>query len=200
MSSRDAILKAIRQHPLEPTELPTFGENWIQFEDPHAQFAKVLELVGGRCIRVKTRDDVNRELAALPAFSGAKVRYSSVGDVGMSCLDPASVTDPHELESVDFAVLRGELAVAENAAVWITDEKMPHRVVYFIAQHLALVVPAKRVVHHLGEAYRAINIGQRHFGAFISGPSKTADIEQSLVIGAHGPRSHLVFLVDQEEF
>jgi L-lactate dehydrogenase complex protein LldG len=45
------------------------------------------------------------------------------------------------------------------------------------------------------QAYDALTFGRAEFGTFIAGPSKTADIEQSLVIGAHGPRSLTVFCI-----
>jgi L-lactate dehydrogenase complex protein LldG len=65
------------------------------------------------------------------------------------------------------------------------------------------VVPAGEIVDHMHAAYDRLGVAglggsafaQPMFGAFISGPSKTADIEQSLVIGAHGPRSLTVFLL-----
>jgi L-lactate dehydrogenase complex protein LldG len=67
--------------------------------------------------------------------------------------------------------------------------------VFVVAQHLALVVPAAELVQDLHEAYRRIRFDGPGFGLFIAGPSKTADIEQALVIGAHGARSATVFLV-----
>ena len=90
----------------------------------------------------------------------------------------------------------GELAVAENAAVWVTDDGLKHRVVAFIARQLVLVVSSDAVVDTMHHAYERLAFGQRGFGVFISGPSKTADIEQSLVIGAHGPKALTVFLLD----
>jgi L-lactate dehydrogenase complex protein LldG len=62
---------------------------------------------------------------------------------------------------------------------------------------MALVVPAAAVVHNMHEAYGRIEVGRHRFAGFISGPSKTADIEQSLVIGAHGARSLTVYLVQE---
>ena len=93
-------------------------------------------------------------------------------------------------------VAPGEFAVAENAAVWVTDQSLRHRVLYFLSQHMALVVPANQLLHNMHEAYRRLSFDRPQFGLFISGPSKTADIEQSLVIGAHGPRSLTVFLME----
>ncbi len=195
--SRAAILETIRSIQLTPTELPSLDQNWIRYEDPITQYATVLAGVGGQCVRVAKLADVNAHLQTLPQFADAKVRCSLVDGCGLPTLDAQAVTDPHDLERVDYAVLPGQLAVAENGAVWVTDEHLRFRVLYFLCQHLALIVSTRDLVHNMHEAYARISVGQRQFGAFISGPSKTADIEQSLVIGAHGPRSHFVFLVDE---
>jgi len=199
MNSRQSILKAIRQTQRDPTPLPTLDQEWIEYVDVIEQFATVLESVGGKCMRVASRGEIDEHLAAIPQFESASVRASTVEGVGRPTVALESVKDPHELETVDFAVLSGNLAVAENGAVWVTDRLLTQRVLYFIPQHLALVVPASKVVPNMHEAYRHLAFDQRRFGTFISGPSKTADIEQSLVIGAHGPRSHTVFLVDGDQ-
>ena len=67
----------------------------------------------------------------------------------------------------------------------------------FISQHLAVVIDKNDIVPTLHEAYDRINSLSYDFGIFIAGPSKTADIEQSLVLGAHGPKSMTVFLLDR---
>lgn len=195
MSSRDQTLTAIRRHLPEFTPLPELDGPWIVYPDPTAQFASVLEMIGGRCIRVPDSAAVSRALETLPAFAGAQKTLSLAPGVGPANVDMETITDPHQLEDIDFAILPGEFAVAENAAVWITAAAVKHRVIYFLCQHLALVVPAADVVNNLNEAYQRIAFAGPQFGAFIAGPSKTADIEQSLVIGAHGPKSMTVFLV-----
>ncbi len=91
-------------------------------------------------------------------------------------------------------MVRGEFAVAENGAVWVSGNAMKHRALLFLAQHLALVVSEKEIVRDLHQAYSRLSFSENGYGVFISGPSKTADIEQSLVMGAHGPRSLTVFL------
>lgn len=195
MSSRAAILSNIRQHLPQSSPLPELEGPWITFPDPVAQFAAVLEMIGGRCIRVANRDALQNELKQLPAFAAAHKTLSLIDGVGTPEVALQDVADPHQLDDVDFAILPGEFAVAENAAVWVTDVHLKHRVIYFLCQHLALVVQAENVVNNMAEAYQRVHIDQPQFGAFIAGPSKTADIEQSLVIGAHGPRSMTVFLV-----
>lgn len=194
MNSRDRILSDLRGQELPPAELPSLEQAWIRYDDPLAQFTALVESVGGRVVQLHSRDQLPAALAELPAFSAAKEIVSGVADVAGN-VELATVDDPHALETVDFAVFPAEFAVAENGAVWVTDEHVRHRAIYFITQHLALVLPADAIVHNLHEAYARIALGQSSLGVFISGPSKTADIEQSLVIGAHGPRSLTVFLV-----
>ncbi len=198
-SSRDAILNAIRNQTLEPTPLPTLEQSWIQFGDPTAQFETVLESVGGKCVRCGSLADVQSALENVTEFQTAVVRCSTVEGIGKPTMSIDEIDDPHALETVDFAVLRGQFAVAENGSVWVTDEGLRHRVPYFLSQHLALIVPSSEVIPNMHEAYKRVTFEERSFGCFVSGPSKTADIEQSLVIGAHGPRSHIVFLVDSAE-
>jgi L-lactate dehydrogenase complex protein LldG len=128
-------------------------------------------------------------------YVSARQTASLVPGAGRSTVDVQAMDDPHHVVDVEFALLPGEFAVAENAAVWITDATVRHRVLYFACQHLGLVVPAGQIVHNLAEAYQRISLTGPQFGAFLAGPSKTADIEQSLVIGAHGPKSLTVFLL-----
>ncbi len=195
MSSRDAILTAIRKHLPESSPLPDFEGPWIQYPDPFAQFASVLEMIGGRCIRVSSEAEIAAQLAQLPQYNSAKQTLSLVPAAFTGTTSMDLIHDPHDLADIDFAILPGEVAVAENAAVWVNELHVRHRVIYFLCQHLALVVPAANLVHNLHEAYDKISVSASPYGGFIAGPSKTADIEQSLVIGAHGPRSMTVFLV-----
>lgn len=197
MSSRDQILQSIRSHSIPSGSLPELMSAGVQYDDPMAKFCEVLAMVGGRGVHVATLAEAQQALSEIPTYQSAKRKVSACPGIGETNFDAASVTDPHDFEAVDFAVLPGLIACAENAAVWVTDEKVPHRVLYFLTQHLALVVPSRSLVHNLGQAYPQINVQAARFSAWISGPSKTADIEQSLVIGAHGPRSLTVFLVDE---
>jgi L-lactate dehydrogenase complex protein LldG len=80
--------------------------------------------------------------------------------------------------------------------VWVEGRALHHRAVFVIANHLALVVRARDIVHHMHEAYQRLAGRPRGYGLFISGPSKTADIEQVLVVGAQGARTCTVLVID----
>jgi len=204
-NDREQILAAIRKHPLASHARPDErGGTWIRYESPAEHFAEVLQSVGGTCQRVANAFEVARHVAELPTYVAAEQRCCDVSlpDTAMVAaeldwnVDLDAVDDPHRLAMLDFALLPGEFGVAENAAVWVTARHVHQRVSYFIAQHLAFVVPYDNMVHNMHEAYERLSFADNTFGCFVSGPSKTADIEQSLVIGAHGARSLTVFLVE----
>lgn len=203
-SSRQQILSAIRRSRPPAVDLPTLDRPWTEYEDRRQQFAGVIETVGGLVVAVRDVAELNDQLRGLPAYTKARNIGSLLPGVGQPNVDLMHVASPHDLADLDIAILPGQFAVAENGAVWVTDEGLPHRVVFFLAQHLVLVVPAGEIVDNMHAAYERLAgdgngrtaFAQPRFGAFISGPSKTADIEQSLVIGAHGARSLTVFLLE----
>ncbi|MEQ8785321.1 MAG: LUD domain-containing protein [Pirellulaceae bacterium] len=196
MSSKADILARIRRNPTPAAPLPELEEAWITYPDPVAHFFEVLTSVGGQGQAVSNGDGAADAIRQLPCLADARRIVCRVEGVALGNVDLAAVADPHDLADIDLAILPAEFAVAENGAVWVTDRGLPHRVLYFITQHLVLVVPRREIVHNLHEAYRRLKFEEPGYGLFISGPSKTADIEQSLVIGAHGPRSLTVLLCD----
>lgn len=197
MTSRDDILSSIRKHLPQSAEQPELQGDWIEFDDPVEQFITVLESVGGQGVRVNSIDEINDHLKTIEAYTKGEQVVSLVPNVGQPTLDLNTIDDPHDLAGVDFVIARGEFGVAENGAVWVTDRQINQRSIYFITQHMALVIPANEVVNNLHEAYAKLVFNGSFFGCYISGPSKTADIEQSLVIGAHGSRTQVVYLLDE---
>jgi L-lactate dehydrogenase complex protein LldG len=196
MSSRDDILSRLRQQTLPEQELPDLAGPWIHYENLAEQFAKTLSNIGGFCHFVPSYEEARVHLQSLESFQQAKQIASLIPDLVPGNVDERTCDDPHRLETIDYAILRGEFGVAENGAIWWWDDALRNRVLPFITQHLVLVIPANQIVPTMHAAYERISFGDRaRFGAFIAGPSKTADIEQSLVIGAHGPRSLTVYCV-----
>jgi len=194
-AARQSIVSRLREHAIAAPPLPEIDSSKLtKFDDPIATFCDLLSAVGGQPHQVAGIAEVEEMLTSLAEFESASCTASLVDRLPIGNFNPASVTDPHELESLDWMSVPGEFMVAENGAIWIDGRHLPHRVLLFITQYLAVVVPRSAIVHHMHEAYQRIS-SPPGFGVFVAGPSKTADIEQSLVLGAHGCRNLHVFIV-----
>ncbi|WP_066225769.1 LutC/YkgG family protein [Formosa haliotis] len=195
MSSRNDILASIKSNKPELLSIPTIDLE--VFEDSRAlvdEFVLKVETAGGQVVKVDSKDKVMNHVGTL--FPEAKVKYSALDYTGQfNTVDFETLTNPKDLEDLDVLVLESDLGVAENGAVWVKDNLLPMRVLPFITKHLVLVVHQEHLMPFMHQAYQKLNVEDTDFGVFISGPSKTADIEQSLVIGAHGALSLSVFLV-----
>ena len=193
MAARDEILQALRAAVPAEQALPDFARlNALRYPDVRERFAESVIEVGGQCIQV--RGALEEALRTIPEYAAARKVVSLVPGVAKANVDLESVTDPHDLHDVDFCVLGAELGVAENGACWIVQHGGRNRAAAFLTQHLAVVVRAETLVHNLHEAYPRVRIPNPGFAMWLSGPSKTADIEQALVIGAHGARSCTVLV------
>jgi L-lactate dehydrogenase complex protein LldG len=133
---------------------------------------------------VRFSDPVAAFREALAAAGGSLVALPDrpALDRALAAADPGAV------------VLAGGPAVAESGAVWWVPRDEAERRAAFLAERVILVVARAELVEDLHAAYRRIDPSASHYGCFVAGPSKTADIEQALVIGAHGPRALDVYL------
>ncbi|QDT64004.1 LutC/YkgG family protein [Calycomorphotria hydatis] len=207
MSSRDTILKSIRKNEMPEIPLPELdASEWIQYDDLIGQFSEVLAAVGGEAVVVSDLEAANEHLKSIEQFADAQKIVSLVDGVGSPNVDMNEVLEPHELADVDFAILLGKFGVAENGAIWLDLREAKHRVICVLSQYLAIVLSKDDIVPHMHAAYDRLtdapeienapaDFRSAGFGVFMSGPSKTADIEQSLVIGAHGAKGLTVYLV-----
>ncbi|HET7788107.1 MAG TPA: LUD domain-containing protein [Myxococcales bacterium] len=196
MAARDEILSALRAAAVPEAPLPDVSLfAAVRFPDLRDRFAKSVVEVGGRCVALAEGDSLEAALQAVPEYAAARKVASLVPGVAKANVDVAATRNPHDLRDVDFCVVSAELGVAENGACWIVHHGGANRAVLFLTQHLAVVVRGETLVHNLHEGYARAAIPAPGFALWLSGPSKTADIEQSLVIGAHGARSCTVFVV-----
>ncbi|MCD0488949.1 LUD domain-containing protein [Pedobacter sp. MC2016-14] len=191
MSSRENILKAALENQPAFVALPQINlESVINYENLAAQFDLILTRIGGT---VEHFEDEASLLARMASHSPEEFVINTI-TADAEGLANINKMNSVQLEAVDVAYVRGALGVAENGAVWMDENAMVNRLLPFICQHLVVVLKVNEIVPTMHHAYQKIEVNKTGFGSFIAGPSKTADIEQSLVIGAHGPRSLTLLL------
>ena len=193
MSSRNNILGWIEKNKPALTALPAINTNMVSnYDDVLVKFSATLKSIGGDVIEINSFDDLKNII--IEKNRSGKLVVNTIHQSGD--VDPHLLLMPKEiLNGVDTVIIKGEIAVAENGAVWLYESQMINRLLPFICQHLILVIEKKNIVATMHQAYQQIDTVKEGFGVFIAGPSKTADIEQSLVIGAHGARSLTVYAV-----
>lgn len=192
MNSKQSILEALRANSPAPLERGPLGFTPMKFEDPLAEFKeRVVKAAAARCM---TADSTTVDNIIKETYPDAKHIASNLKEVGCATIDPDTTEDPRELAGTDVAVVRGAFGVAENGAVWIP-RSFRHKALLFVPEALVILLDRKQIVCTMHDAYARPDFDTFDFGSFIAGPSKTADIEQALVIGAHGPRDVTVILL-----
>jgi L-lactate dehydrogenase complex protein LldG len=190
VTARQAILKAVRAARPPAVDLPG-PASFINASGDVVDRFTTTATAAGAVVIMADRAEIARVVAA--RYPMARRVLSVVQEVQSTVDVPR---DAHALADLDLFVAEGVLGVAENGAVWLPDSRLPHRAAPFIAEHLTLILARATIVPHLHAAYSAVDAAAESFGVFIAGPSKTADIEQALVIGAHGPTSLTIVLVE----
>jgi L-lactate dehydrogenase complex protein LldG len=194
MSSRDSILNKIKSNqPSSVNELPDLSVLGLEKFDVIETYKTVLKGIGGFCEEVSGLDEVKNYIAT--HYPTEKRMITTISELADIAETDWTNDDPHSLQNVELAVIKAHLGVAENSGLWVTDAILGQRVSPFIPQYLAIIVNKNDIVPTMQQAYERIGNLDYGFGTFIAGPSKTADIEQSLVLGAHGARGLTVFLM-----
>ena len=181
---------------------PPWSMKLLHTKTNFRSFVEVIKQVGGQAVILKDEENVNDVIKA--AYPDAKRIASTIKEIKnrkyntthyLSVLFyPDDVEESGDLDGTDVAIVDGRIGVCENGAVWLTQD-VEQRAVYFISEALVIILDRNNLVNNMHEAYKRIDTGEYGYGVFISGPSKTADIEQALVMGAHGARSVTVILI-----
>jgi L-lactate dehydrogenase complex protein LldG len=207
MASKEDILKKYRANVREKFDMPDLSDiRAITYPDPLLQFMNMTKSVGGNAIEVEKGRDINELIREL--YPDAKEIASNLPEITIATRNPDEVGRARDLNGTDVGVIRGSFGVAENACVWIP-QQMKEKAVCFISENLIILLDKKQIVNNMHEAYARLSnasgktagdtelFDQYGYGTFISGPSKTADIAQVLVMGAQAARSATVLLLDE---
>ena len=195
MSSKEDILKNYRANIREQFDMPDLSDiKAITYPNPLIQFMNMTKSVGGNAIEVEKDCDINELIREL--YPDAREIASNLPEITIATRNPDKVGRARDLNGTDVGVIRGVFGVAENACVWIP-QTMKEKAVCFISEHLIILLKKSEIVNNMHEAYRRIQFNDYGYGTFISGPSKTADIAQVLVMGAQAARSATILLLDE---
>lgn len=193
MNSKEKILMAVAANQPKLSALPDI--NFIKGDHTNIseKFIETLTAIGGKILQVNGFDEI---INYIKTYTGIGRRI--VSNIPELSEVTEKITElsvlPHTLQDVELAIIIAPWGVAENGAIWIKEDPSYQRILPFICQHLAIVLQKPNIVATMHEAYDKISLEKYGFATFIAGPSKTADIEQSLVLGAHGPRTMTIFL------
>ena len=193
MSNKEEILSKYRKNVREKFDMPSLDDiKGITYPSPLVQFISMTENVGGKVIELEEGQDVNKLIKEL--YPEAKEIASNLPEITIATRNPDTIGSPQALNGTDVGVVKGVFGVAENACVWIP-QTMEEKAVCFISENLVILLKKTEIVNNMHEAYKRISFNDYGYGTFISGPSKTADIAQVLVMGAQAARSATVVLI-----
>ncbi len=188
---KEQLFDKLRGSITQQFDMPAKPVKGIVYEDIIKQFIEISKTVGGKVIEVEATDDLNAVIRK--AYPDAKVFASNVKGI-QADLNPDTVATAADLNGTDVGIIQGEMGVAENGCIWVP-QTMKERAIYFISEELVILLDKKNIVNNMHEAYKRVEMNNYGYGVFISGPSKTADIEQALVMGAQAARGVTVILI-----
>lgn len=190
---KEDLFEKLRKNTKAQFDMPDMNIQGITYEDTVAQFVKMTETVGGKVLEARKTDDLNQIIRNL--YPEARVFASNLPFINIAQKNPDTVSAADELNGTDVGIVQGTVGVAENACVWIP-QTMKEKAVCFISEYLVIVLDRQNIVDNMHQAYSLIKMDPAYnFGTFISGPSKTADIEQALVMGAQAARGVTVLIL-----
>ncbi len=184
--SRESILKHIAMNkPSEKSLLNPWKKGSKIHENNIGNFITVAKSSGAEVMDLDSFDKM------IEWIEQQKKHQKSIIDLVQNSEELLSSEMINEPEMV---IISGQFGVAENGAVWLDENDMQVRKLPFLANHLVIVLKKENILTDMHEAYALVDLANIGFGVFIAGPSKTADIEQALVIGAHGPVKHTILI------
>ncbi len=215
MSSRDAILSRIRNGLSNEPErqLPPIPEVW-PVENPPVdkmadRFVEELEAVTGEVHRCDTMESAAEKLAEIVEGLDAEFIGRTdhalcdelVADLPPECfifdgVDP----DPAEQAKLPAALIGADTLLADTGSVMVACATPHHRLMCYLPPVCIVIAKTDQLVEHMPAAWekiaaRAADPELRGEFVFITGPSRTADIEKILILGVHGPKRLVVLLV-----
>ena len=220
--ARDEIMQSISAHlavsaRIEPAHVPVIpnanvhDSNYESASNSRSEmFCERLESVGGHCAIVRDEDEAARALNCLISELQARdgVKRIALSDALLVSRLTRDITaeqlavcpEVSDLFSYDAGVTMAQAGIAETGTLILEAEKERHRLVSLLPPVHIAVVKAEDICPTIGDALKRLR-GAGHGEmsraiTFITGPSRTADIELTLTIGVHGPKELHVIVIE----
>ena len=203
-AAREAILGSIRSHLA--ASLPSDGEDHPVHLENHvilskANFKESLESVNGHCIiTTDVTDALNRILTDLKP---RRIAISDDADVerwlrftDLEIDELGIAPNAHDIFRFDVGISMAQAAIAETGTLVLDSTRERHRLVSLVPPGHIAIINASSICETLSDALALLQKDKEISPAvtFITGPSRTADIELTLAIGVHGPQELFVIV------
>jgi L-lactate dehydrogenase complex protein LldG len=186
-SARESILSSIRTHlaaspPVDAHPVNPVNPVILSQEDPVTRFKESVESVSGHCIiTTDTADVLSRIIADL------KARRIANSD---------NPPNAHDIFGYEVGISTAQAGIAETGTLVLDSACERHRLISLVPPVHIAIINASAIVETLGDALTLLQKKEISPAiTFITGPSRTADIELTLAIGVHGPQE-LYVIVD----
>lgn len=211
MNSRHFILQQLEKQRKATKDfewLPVDGEATIYTENqlpPEERFKHELEKIKGHCVVCTDSNHLVAQLNRLYAQKQWQVVFCNSPELQKTLqqTDIQYTDQEADFENQQAAIVGAEFLVAQFGAVMTSSRLSSGRRQIAYAPELVVIASTSQLLHSIDEALDKLQ--QKYAGGLpsainlISGPSRTADIEKTLILGAHGPKELYVFLLKHEK-
>lgn len=206
-AAKEKILKKIRRALSESTPLP-FPESEGQQSvflpsevDMEVQFAEEFTHLLGKFVFCLDHAELTRQLSSLISSKEWKKIYAEPAITGMLAQQGVNLNPTAPLEEAEVALTSCECLVARTGSIVLSSAQELGRTSSVYAPVHVCIAYSSQLVYDVKDALQLVKDNhEENFPSlvtFATGPSRTADIEKTLVVGVHGPKEVYVFLVDQ---
>ena len=204
--AKENILKKIRQALSHPVPVPfphSEGNNSVfqpPVDDMAVQFAQQFTSLQGKFVFCADEQDLAEQLLQLAAARKWDKVVCREKPLQQLLQQKFPVTFHKELADCDVSVTGCELLVSRTGTIVLSAASESGRTTSIYAPVHVCIAYSNQLVYDLKDALQVLkekyNGNIPSFISFATGPSRTADIEKTLVVGVHGPKEVFVFLIE----